>query len=166
LFVSPFIINRPYDSVINTPLSKSGPQTAKVLMSHTKEFNTIMETCGSLLKLEDKGVFKCTVQAEKTTVIGWGYMTTRQTNKDELATAITQTIGVPIGLQWRMITTGQAMDKIPEDQKVRALHFEVEDEDVDYAKRVLGDLYHHSRCFGFLWVYDYVSCRFSHESQT
>jgi hypothetical protein len=34
-------------------------------------------------------------------------------------------------------------------QKVRALHFEVEDEDVDYAKKVLGDLYHHSRCVGF-----------------
>jgi hypothetical protein len=131
------------------PLSKSGPRTAKVLMSHTKDFDTIMETCGSLLKLEDKGVFKCTVQAEKTSVIGWGYMTTRQTNKEELARAITHTIGIPIGLQWRMITTGQAMDKVPEDQKVRALHFEVEDEDADYAKRVLGDLYHHSRCFGF-----------------
>jgi hypothetical protein len=131
------------------PLSKSGPRTAKVLMTHTKDFNTIMEFCGPLLKLEDKGVFKCTVQAEKTTVIGWGYMTTRQTNKEELAAAITQTIGVPIGLQWRMITTGQATDKIPEDQKVRALHFEVEDEDVEYAKRVLGELYHHSRCVGF-----------------
>jgi hypothetical protein len=131
------------------PLSKSGPRTAKVLMSHTKDFNSIMEFCGPLLKLEDKGVFKCTVQAEKTTVIGWGYMTTRQTNKEELATAITRTIGIPIGLQWRMITTGQAMDKIPEDKKIRALHFEVEDEDVDYAKRVLGDLYHHSRCVGF-----------------
>jgi hypothetical protein len=55
------------------PLSKSGPRTAKVLMSHTKDFNSIMECCGSLLKLEDKGVFKCNVQAEKTTVIGWGY---------------------------------------------------------------------------------------------
>jgi hypothetical protein len=131
------------------PLSKSGPRTAKVLMSHTKDFNSIMEACGQLLKLEDKGVFKCNVQAEKTTVIGWGYMTTRQTNKEELSAAITQTIGIPVGLQWRMITTGQAMDKIPEEQKVRALHFEVEDEDVDYAKRVLGDLYHHSRCVGF-----------------
>jgi hypothetical protein len=76
-------------------------------------------------------------------------MTTRQTNKEVLAEALTQTIGVPIGLQWRMITTGQAIDKIPEEQKVQALHFEVEDEDVDYAKRVLGELYHHSRCSGF-----------------
>jgi hypothetical protein len=131
------------------PLSKSGPRTAKVLMSHTKDFNSIMECCGSLLKLEDKGVFKCNVQAEKTTVIGWGYMITRQTNKEDLAAAISYTIGIPIGLQWRMITTGQVMDKVPEEQKVRALHFEVEDEDVNYAKRVLSNLYHHSRCVGF-----------------
>jgi hypothetical protein len=108
-----------------------------------------MEFCGSLLQLENKGVYKCTVQAEKTTVIGWAYMSTRQTNKKDQAEAITQAIGIPIGLQWRMITTGQAIDKIPEENKVRVIHFEVEDEDVEYAKRVLGDIYHHSRCAGF-----------------
>jgi hypothetical protein len=38
------------------PLNKGGPQTAKVLMTHTKDFNTIMEFCGQLLQLENKGV--------------------------------------------------------------------------------------------------------------
>jgi hypothetical protein len=33
------------------PLNKSGPRTAKVLMAHAKDFNTIMEFCGPLLQL-------------------------------------------------------------------------------------------------------------------
>jgi hypothetical protein len=81
------------------PLNKGGPRTAKVLMTHARDFDSIMEFCGPLLQLENKGVYKCTVQAEKSTVIGWAYMSTRQTNKKDLAEAITHAIGIPIGLQ-------------------------------------------------------------------
>jgi hypothetical protein len=95
------------------------------------------------------GVFMRTVQAEKTTTIGWAYMSTKQTNKNSLAEAITQKIKIPIGLQWRVITTGMAGANIKEEDKVRALHFEVEDCDIQYAKRTLNEMYHHSQTEGF-----------------
>jgi hypothetical protein len=48
-----------------------------------------------------------------------------------------------------MITTGVAFSELKEEQKVRAIHFEVEDCDVQFAKKILNDLYHHSRTDGF-----------------
>jgi hypothetical protein len=58
------------------------------------------------------GVYRQTLQAEKTTTIGWAYMSTKHTNKLTLAEAITEKIQIPVGLQWRMITTGVAISEL------------------------------------------------------
>jgi hypothetical protein len=39
--------------------------------------------------------------------------------------------------------------EIKEEDKVRAIHFEVEDCDIQYAKRTLNEMYHHSQTEGF-----------------
>jgi hypothetical protein len=131
------------------PLPLGGSQTLNVLMTHTVEFNTIMKQIGPIMMGMKCGVYMRTLQAEKTTTIGWAYMTTKNTNKQTLAEAITRKIRIPIGLQWRVITTGMAGGEIKEEDKVQAIHFEVEDCDIQYAKRMLNEMYHHSQTDGF-----------------
>jgi hypothetical protein len=131
------------------PLPLGGSRTLNVLMTHTSPFDQIMKQIGPILMGMQCGIYRRTLQAEKTTTIGWAYMSTKHTNKLTLAEAITAKIQIPVGLQWRMITTGIAISELKEEQKVRAIHFEVEDCDVQYAKKILNDLYHHSKTDGF-----------------
>jgi hypothetical protein len=131
------------------PLPLGGSRTLNVLMTYTVDFSTIMRQIGPVMMGMKCGVFMRTLQAEKTTTIGWAYMSTKNTHKQILAEAITQKIKIPIGLQWRVITTGMAGTEIKEDDKVRAIHFEVEDCDIQYAKKVLNEMYHHSQTEGF-----------------
>jgi hypothetical protein len=131
------------------PLPLGGSRTLNVLMTYTVDFNTIMKQIGPIMMGMKCGVFMRTLQAEKTTTIGWAYMSTKNTNKQALAEAIIQKIRIPVGLQWRVITTGMSGGEIKEDEKVRAIHFEVEDCDIQYAKRILNEMYHHSQTEGF-----------------
>jgi hypothetical protein len=131
------------------PLPLGGSRTLNVLMTYTSDFNNIMRQIGPIMLGMQCGVYMRTLQAEKTTTIGWAYMSTKHTNKQALAEAITKKIQIPIGLQWRVVTTGMAGVMVKEEDKVRAIHFEVEDCDVQYAKRTLNDLYHHSQTEGF-----------------
>jgi hypothetical protein len=131
------------------PLPLGGSRTLNVLMTHTVEFNSIMRQIGPIMIGMKCGVYLRTLQAEKTTTIGWAYMSTKHTHKQTLAEAITQKIRIPVGLQWRVITTGMSGGDIKEDDKVRAIHFEVEDCDIQYAKRTLNEMYHHSQIDGF-----------------
>jgi hypothetical protein len=131
------------------PLPLGGSRTLNVLMTHTVEFSNIMRQIGPIMIGMKCGVYLRTLQAEKTTTIGWAYMSTKHTSKQTLAEAITQKIRIPVGLQWRVITTGMSGGEIKEEDKVRAIHFEVEDCDIQYAKRTLNEMYHHSQTEGF-----------------
>jgi hypothetical protein len=93
-----------------------------------------MKQAGPVLQGMQCSIYRLTLQAEKTTMIGWAYMSTKHTNRLTLAEAITEKIQIPVGLQWRMITTGVAVTKLKEEQKVCAIHFEVEDCNILFAK--------------------------------
>jgi hypothetical protein len=95
------------------PLPLGGSRTVNVLMTHTMAFDHIMKQTGPILMGMQCGVNLRTLQAEKTTTIGWAYMSTKHTNKQSLAEAITQTIHIPVGLQWRVITTGFSGREVP-----------------------------------------------------
>jgi hypothetical protein len=96
-------------------LPLGGSRTLNVLMTYTVDFSTIMKQIGPIMMGMKCGVYMRTLQAEKTTTIGWAYM------------------------------TGMSGGDIKEEDKVRAIHFKVEDCDIQYAKRTLNDLYHHSQ---------------------
>jgi hypothetical protein len=122
------------------PLPFGGSRTLSVLLTHTMAFDNIMKQIGPILTGMQCGVYRRTLQAEKTTTIGWAYMSTKHTNKQTLAEALANMIRIPVGLQWRMITTSTAISKLKEEQKVRAIHFEVEDCDITYAKMILNEV--------------------------
>jgi hypothetical protein len=123
------------------PLPEGGFRSAKVVMTHDQSLSEIMTCIGSTLKRSERGIYKCAMQAEKFTTIGWAYMSTQYTHKDSLAQALKETLGIPIALQWRLITTDVPPAKIPKKQLAKALHFIVEDGDVEYAKQKLSEMY-------------------------
>jgi hypothetical protein len=59
------------------PLPLRGSRTLNVLMTYTVDFNTIMKQIGPIMMGMKCGVYMRTLQAEKTTTIGWAYMTTK-----------------------------------------------------------------------------------------
>jgi hypothetical protein len=70
------------------PLPEGGLRSAKVVMTHDQSLSEIMNCIGSTLKRSDRGIYKCAMQAEKSTTIGWAYMSTQYTHKDSLAQAL------------------------------------------------------------------------------
>jgi hypothetical protein len=88
------------------PLPFGGSRTLNVLLTHTMAFDNIMKQIGPKLNGMQCGVYCQTLQAEKTTTIRWAYMSTKHTNKQSLAEALTEKIQIPVGLQWQLITTG------------------------------------------------------------
>jgi hypothetical protein len=131
------------------PLPGGGNKSVCVLITHDIQFNHMMASIGAILKSRDQGIYRCTLQAEKSTTIGWAYMSTQYTDKESLAEALTKKLKNPIGLQWRVITTdGTPAIKSSKDM-IRAMHFVVEDKDVQYAKYKLTELYHHKKIDGF-----------------
>jgi hypothetical protein len=131
------------------PLPGGGNKSICVLMTHDIQFNHMMASIGSILKSREQGIYRCTLQAERSTTIGWAYMSTQYTDKESLAEALTKKLKIPIGLQWRVITTdGTAVNKSSKDL-IRAMHFVVEDKDIQYAKYKLSELYHHKKTDGF-----------------
>jgi hypothetical protein len=123
------------------PLPEGGFRLAKVVMTHDQSLSEIMQCIGGTLKRTDQGIYKCVMQAEKFTTIGWAYMLTQYTHKDSLAQALKETLGIQIALQWQLITTDVPLAKLPTKQLARALHFIVEDGNVEYAKQKLSDMY-------------------------
>jgi hypothetical protein len=118
-------------------------------MSHTVECNKIMKQIGPTLMRMKCGIYLRTLQAEKTKTIRWAYMSTKHTHKQAKAAAISKAIQILVGLQWQVVTTGLSNVQVSKDKKVCAIHFKVEDRDVQYAKRTLNKLYHCLQVDGF-----------------
>ena len=92
------------------------------------------------LKEEGHGLFTRTLQAENLVDVGWFVYSTWEMEADALAAAISNHIGIEIGLRWKMISLG-TRNKIPQEQQVRALHIEVAVENRLAAQKALLAVY-------------------------
>jgi hypothetical protein len=131
------------------PLFAGGMRTCQVLMTHSKPFKDLVRNVSHYLQRVKAGFFKKSLQTEMSMTIGWAYMSTSQMDRELLAEQLSYLMGIPVGLQWRMIFTERPPEGISEKDKVRAIHFEVEDNDVPYAKKALAEIYHHQKLEGF-----------------
>jgi hypothetical protein len=131
------------------PLFAGGMRTCQILMTHSKPFKDLVRNVSHYLQRVKAGFFKKSLQTELSMSIGWAYMSTSQMDRDLLAEQLSYLMGIPVGLQWRMIFTERPPEGITEKDKVRAIHFEVEDNDVPYAKKALAEIYHHHKLEGF-----------------
>jgi hypothetical protein len=131
------------------PLFAGGMRTCQILMTHSKPFKDLVRNVSHYLQRVEAGFFKKSLQTEMSMTIGWAYMSTTQMDRELLAEQLSYLMGIPVGLQWRMIFTERPPEGIAEKDKVRAIHFEVEDNDVPYAKKALAEIYHHQKLEGF-----------------
>jgi hypothetical protein len=121
-------------------------------MTHSKSFKDLIS---HYLQRVKAGFFKKTLQTEMSLTVGWAYMSTSQMDRELLAEQLSYLMGIPVGLQWRMIFTERPTEGIAEKDKVCAIHFEVEDNDISYAKKALAEIYHHHKLEGFplgIWL--------------
>jgi hypothetical protein len=112
-------------------------RNAQILMSHAKPFD---EICRNINK---------SLQSEVSSVLGWAYMSMEKMDHSLLAEKLSELMGIPVGIQWRIISTGVPTKAIKKEDKVRAIHFEVEAKYLGCAKRALADIYDHKKLENF-----------------
>jgi hypothetical protein len=127
------------------PLYGGGMRNAQILMSHAKPFEEIRRNINHYLLRFNAGFFKKSLQCKVSTVLGWAYMTMEKMDRSLLAEKLSERMGIPVGIQWRMISTGVPTKAIKNEDKVRAIHFEVETKYSGYAKKALADIYDYKK---------------------
>jgi hypothetical protein len=127
------------------PLFGGGMRNAQILMSHAKPFEEIRRNINHYLLRFNAGFFKKSLQCEVSSVLGWAYMTMEKMDRSLLAEKLSERMGIPVGIQWRMISTGVPTKATKNEDKVRAIHFEVETKYSGYAKKALADIYDYKK---------------------
>ena len=100
-------------------------QYASVRIVHNKTFDEINEDISYTLKDKDYGLYKCSLQKEEVSTVGWLLYSIQFMETERLKQIISDALGgTELGLRWRMIYKEKG--KVPNDEKVFALHVEVE----------------------------------------
>jgi hypothetical protein len=96
-------------------------------------------------------LYKQKVQAERTKVIGWLYMSTQNINKETLREAIQKVVGFQVGLLWRVITPVQTEENRgqQDNEEVRAIHVVVDEIHTAGDTEVLSAMYAPGRTEGW-----------------
>ena len=103
----------------------------------------IMEGVGWWLREQQHGLWERSIQAEDTTVIGWLLNSLREMDLSALQEALfAMDPQLEVGLRWRLISLGRS-GPIPEEQRVRAVHIEVDKTKVEAIKPILYRIYGH-----------------------
>ena len=92
------------------------------------------------MKEQNCGIWPRTIQAEETTVVGWLLYSTRDMDLRALTSAINHDTQGTVGLRYRIIGLGRP-GSIPEDQRVKAVHVEVDKADACYMRRTLFQIF-------------------------
>ena len=100
----------------------------------------IMASISWWFKAEQHGLWLCALQAEKTEVLGWLLYSTREMNIASLTGAIESQSGFEVGLWHRIILLGRP-GPIPTNQRVYAIHVEVDAAIFGTAKRWFSKTY-------------------------
>lgn len=97
---------------------------ARILVGHDQEASTILDCMDAWLRKYKHGLYRCMVQKEQVTEIGWLLFSTRSMDAGALADEMQEVFKEEIGLKWKTIATGKGI--LTESQKVQALVVEVE----------------------------------------
>jgi hypothetical protein len=130
------------------PRTKGGDIYVSVYLGHKKSFHIIHGELNWWLREMNFGFYLKALQVERTIGIGWLLFSTLTMDVDALAPAILAATSVDVGLRWGVINTGRNAD-IPADQRVRALHIEVDAKYHSLDRAQLLHLYSSSRTKDF-----------------
>jgi hypothetical protein len=95
---------------------------------------------GDYLSISKQAIYNKMLQVEESAIAGFLVYSHNDMDAGALADEISEHIGIPVGLRWRAIDIG-IKGKIPDNQKVNALHVEVDKKNKMKAMKKLFELY-------------------------
>jgi hypothetical protein len=131
---------------------RDGTRTMQVLIGTTSEPQDLITNLGEFLRPAGQRywtMYAQKIQAERTKVIGWLYMSTKNINKDTLRDEIQKVVGFPVGLMWRVITPANKEEGQQDNEEVRAIHVIVDDANYASDTEVLSAMYCSDRTEGW-----------------
>jgi hypothetical protein len=133
---------------------RDGFRTMQILIGSSVTAEELIEDLHEFLHPPGErywSLYKQKVQAERTKVIGWLYMSTQNINKDTLREAIQKVVGFQVGLLWRVITPVQTEENRgqQDNEEVRAIHVVVDEAYTAGDSEVLSAMYSPDRTGGW-----------------
>ena len=111
-----------------------------IYIGHTESLEDICKLMGDYLSTSKQAMYNTILQVEESVVAGFLVYSHNDMDAGALADEIGEQIGIPVGLRWRAIDIG-IKGKIPDNQKVNALHVEVDKKSKMKAMKKLFELY-------------------------
>ena len=109
-------------------------------LGHTESLEDIRKHMGEYLSFSKQAIYNKMLQVEESAIAGFLVYSHNDMDAGALADEISDQIGMPVGLRWRAIDIG-IKGKIPDQQKVNALHVEVDKKSKMKAMKKLFELY-------------------------
>ena len=96
-----------------------------IYLGHTDSLEDIRKSMGDFLSFTSQAIYKKMLQVDESCIAGFLVYSHNDMDAGALADEISDQIGIPVGLRWRTIDIG-IKGSIPDNQKVNALHVEIE----------------------------------------
>lgn len=122
------------------PRPAGGEIHTTIRLGHSEPYDSIIEDIGWWLNDKKHGLWPSPLQVETATTLGWLLYSTRDIDLKSLTRSMYNNTGVEVGLRYRFISLGRR-GPIPDEQRVKAIHLEVETKDVNVAQPIFARLY-------------------------
>ena len=125
-----------------TPSPKGRTNYCKILVAHTKSWESIKMNVSWWLQTEGHGIWQRVIQHENVDCMGWLMYSHRNIDLKYLKEEIHSQTDIEVGLRYRVVRTGEySKMKVSADQLVRAVHIEVARHDLAKAEKHIRDAY-------------------------
>ena len=111
-----------------------------IYLGHTESMEDIRKNMSDYLSFSKQAIYNKMLQVEDAVIAGFLVYSHNDMDAGALADEIGEQIGIPVGLRWRAIDIG-IKGKIPDNQKVNALHVEVDKKSKMKVIKKLFELY-------------------------
>ena len=122
------------------PRAMGGEYFTTVRLGFSESLDGLVENNAWWFQEQKISMWPRPLQCEETTVLGWLLYSVREMDIKSLTTVLSDSSGIDFGLRWQTITLGQK-GPISEENKIRAIHVEVDTCDAASAKRWLERTY-------------------------
>ena len=122
------------------PKKEGGYVYTQIFIGYNKSYDDVQSSIDWFLKSNNHGMWERPLQAEESKSVGWLLYSTREMDRVRLQDILTGKLQMNVGLRWRFINSG-ARGAIPREERVSAIHIEVETKNFGAAKSRLEQIY-------------------------
>ena len=124
---------RQYADRLYIPTFEPNEQRKEMWISFYYSGNASMEDIIAGTRNWEHSVFRRQLQCMKTAVVGWGLFSTRNMDTDRMQAYFRRNHNLDLSIRWRIVIEENGR-QLPDHEKIRALHFEVDANDLFRAK--------------------------------